>query len=52
MMNSALPLLLRFLGDRQPEVPLSVSSFVSDLLRMVSMVVSPFFLRFLPPNDT
>lgn len=42
MMNPALPLLLRFLSDRQYEVPLSVSPFVSDLLRIVSMVF--FFL--------
>lgn len=37
MMNPALPLLLRFLSDRQYEVPLSVSPFVSDLLRIVSV---------------
>nr|ODN95651.1 exportin-T [Cryptococcus depauperatus CBS 7855] len=35
MMNEALPLLLRFLSDRHYEVPLSVSPFVSDLLRIV-----------------
>ena len=34
MTKAALPLLLRFLSDRQPEVSLSVSNFVSDLLRM------------------
>lgn len=37
MMSRALPLLLRFLSDRQYEVPLSVSPFVSDLLRIVSV---------------
>ena len=36
MMTNSLPLLLRFLRDRQPDIPLSVSNFVSDLLRMVS----------------
>lgn len=46
MMNSALPLLLRFLSDRQYEVPLSVSPFVSDLLRIVS-VVSLFLFKIL-----
>lgn len=35
MMNDALPLLLRFLSDRQTDVPLSVNQFVSDLLKMV-----------------
>lgn len=36
MMKSSLHLLLRFLSDRQSEVSLSVSSFISELLRMVS----------------
>ncbi len=38
-MNASLPLLLRFLGDLQPEVSLSISNFLSDLLRMVSTIV-------------
>lgn len=46
MMNSALPLLLRFLSDRQYEVPLSVSAFVSDLLRIVSVVSLSSFSRY------
>ncbi|WVO13893.1 exportin-T [Cryptococcus depauperatus] len=38
MMNEALPLLLRFLSDRHYEVPLSVSPFVSDLLRIYKRI--------------
>ncbi|KAK8849681.1 hypothetical protein IAR55_005016 [Kwoniella newhampshirensis] len=41
MMNSALPLLLRFLSDRQYEVPLSVSNFASDLLRVYKRIYKP-----------
>ncbi|KIR29357.1 exportin-T [Cryptococcus deuterogattii LA55] len=41
MMNPALPLLLRFLSDRQYEVPLSVSPFVSDLLRIYKRLYKP-----------
>ena len=39
-MNNAFPLLIRFLSDRQSEVPLSVSPFISDLLRMASIGVT------------
>ncbi|WVQ79178.1 exportin-T [Cryptococcus sp. DSM 104549] len=45
MMNAALPLLLRFLSDRQYEVPLSISPFVSDLLRVYKRIYKP-------PNPT
>ena len=36
MLSVAIPLLLRFLADRRPDVILSVGAFVSDLLRRVS----------------
>lgn len=39
MLNESLPLLLRFLGDRSNEVPLSVSTLVSDLLRVVGLYI-------------
>nr|XP_019009359.1 exportin-T [Kwoniella pini CBS 10737]OCF48140.1 exportin-T [Kwoniella pini CBS 10737] len=35
LMTNALPLLLRFLSDRQYEVPISVAPFASDILRVV-----------------
>ncbi|WWD20310.1 exportin-T [Kwoniella shandongensis] len=41
MMTAALPLLLRFLSDRQYEVPLSVSHFASDLLRVYKRIYKP-----------
>nr|XP_019043552.1 exportin-T [Kwoniella bestiolae CBS 10118]OCF22482.1 exportin-T [Kwoniella bestiolae CBS 10118] len=36
MMTVGLPLLLRFLSDRQYEVPIAVAPFASDLLRVVT----------------
>jgi exportin-T len=36
MLSASIPLILRFLSDRHPEVPTAVSPFVSDLLRTVS----------------
>jgi len=36
MLSNAMPLVLRFLSDRHPEVPTAISQFVSDLLRTVS----------------
>ncbi|ODO00845.1 exportin-T [Cryptococcus wingfieldii CBS 7118] len=41
LMGDALPLLLRFLSDRQYEIPLSVSPFVSDLLRIYKRMFRP-----------
>ncbi|WVR08059.1 hypothetical protein IAU60_005105 [Kwoniella sp. DSM 27419] len=38
MMNLALPLLLRFLSDRQYEVPMAVAPFASDLLRVYKRI--------------
>lgn len=35
LLNASLPLLLRFLNDRNHDVPLSVSAMVGDLLRTV-----------------
>lgn len=37
MLSASIPLILRFLSDRHPEVPTAVSPFVSDLLRTVSI---------------
>jgi exportin-T len=36
LLSSAMPLVLRFLSDRRPEVPTAISQCVSDLLRTVS----------------
>ncbi|WRT69690.1 uncharacterized protein IL334_006680 [Kwoniella shivajii] len=41
IMNHALPLLLRFLSDRQYEVPISVAPFASDLLRVYKRIYKP-----------
>ncbi|WWC92796.1 uncharacterized protein L201_007755 [Kwoniella dendrophila CBS 6074] len=41
MMNAALPLLLRFLSDRQYEVPISVAPFASDLLKVYKRIYKP-----------
>lgn len=35
-MVNALPLLLRFYSDRQTNVPLSLTPFANDVLRLVS----------------
>lgn len=35
MLSNAMPLVLRFLSDRHPEIPTAISQFVSDLLRTV-----------------
>ena len=35
-MVNALPLLLRFYSDRQVDVPLSLTPFANDVLRLVS----------------
>lgn len=35
-LSETFPLLLAFLGDKNSDVPLSVSHYVSDLLRLVS----------------
>ncbi|WVF68493.1 hypothetical protein IAT40_003260 [Kwoniella sp. CBS 6097] len=41
MMFTARPLLLRFLSDRQYEVPISVAPFASDLLRVYKRIHKP-----------
>lgn len=40
MMVAALPLLLRFYGDRRADVPVAVTPFVSDVLRLVCCRIS------------
>jgi exportin-T len=41
LLNVSVPLLLRFLSDRNHEVPLTVSTMVADLLRTVSQLQKP-----------
>ncbi|BEJ16561.1 hypothetical protein CspHIS471_0511660 [Cutaneotrichosporon sp. HIS471] len=41
MLSASIPLILRFLSDRHPEVPTAVSPFVSDLLRTFKKYVKP-----------
>ncbi|OCF35216.1 exportin-T [Kwoniella heveanensis BCC8398] len=41
MMFTARPLLLRFLSDRQYEVPIAVAPFASDLLRVYKRIHKP-----------
>ncbi|WWC65824.1 uncharacterized protein I303_108446 [Kwoniella dejecticola CBS 10117] len=38
MMTNSLPLLLRFLSDRQYEVPIAVAPFASDILRVYKRI--------------
>ncbi|KAL1411126.1 pre-tRNA nuclear export protein [Vanrija albida] len=41
MLSNSIPLVLRFLSDRNPEVPTAVSPFVSDLLRTFKKYMKP-----------
>lgn len=41
MLSEAIPLVLRFLSDRHPEVPTAISGFVSELLRTFKKYVRP-----------
>ncbi|KAK6908461.1 hypothetical protein I203_102463 [Kwoniella mangroviensis CBS 8507] len=41
MMTLGLPLLLRFLSDRQYEVPIAVAPFASDLLKVYKRIYKP-----------
>lgn len=41
MLSEVIPLILRFLSDRNPEVPTAISGFVSELLRTFKKYVKP-----------
>ncbi|ORY34741.1 armadillo-type protein [Naematelia encephala] len=52
MMTAALPLLLRFLSDRRPEVVIAAGPFVSDLLRTWKKLYVPKPGPTIPNNKT
>lgn len=52
LLNASLPLLLRFISDRNHEVPMAVSGMVGDLLRTVSLMSLQSVIRKLMTHST